>query len=153
MVDDRAERVAGRRQHRRSNLLQSHARSVGTRLLWQPPMHNTKAVTLVATMLLGGSAFAQSVWTASATQKVRPGDAAGTSTSATLEAARNEFEAFHVVLAGGGGGAKAVTVAADALTGPAGASIADVRVFREGMYNVDHAVEHPGRHRPLARRA
>ncbi|MCU1282174.1 MAG: hypothetical protein JWM53_5720 [bacterium] len=99
-------------------------------------MHHSKAVTLVATLLVGSSSFAQSVWTASATQKVRPGDAAGTSTSATLEAARNEFEAFHVVLAGGGGGAKAVTVAADPLTGPGGAVISDVRVFREGMYNV-----------------
>ena len=35
------------------------------------PMHNTKAVTLVATMLFGASAFAQSAWTTSATQKVR----------------------------------------------------------------------------------
>jgi hypothetical protein len=87
-------------------------------------------------MLFGASAFAQSAWTASATQKVRPGSAAGTGTSATLEAARNEFEAFHVVLAGGSGGATAVTVAAEALTGPSGASITDVRVFREGMYNV-----------------
>jgi hypothetical protein len=99
-------------------------------------MHTTKTVTLVAAMLLTSSAFAQSAWTASATQKIRPGDAAGTTTSASLEAARNEFEAFHVVLAGGGGGAHAVTVAADALTGPGGAAISDVRVFREGMYNV-----------------
>jgi hypothetical protein len=99
-------------------------------------MHNTKAVTLVATLLVGSSAFAQAVWTASATQKVRPGDAAGSTTSATLEAARNEFEAFHVVVSGGGAGAKGVTVAADPLTGPGGATISDVRVFREGMYNV-----------------
>ncbi|HEX8953614.1 MAG TPA: glycoside hydrolase domain-containing protein [Polyangia bacterium] len=98
-------------------------------------MQNTKAVTLVAALLVGSSALAQSAWTASATQKVRPGDAAGSGTSATLEAARNEFEAFHVVLSGGGGGAKAVTVAADALTG-AGGTIGDVRVFREGMYPV-----------------
>jgi len=100
-------------------------------------MHNTKAVTIVATLLAGSSvALAQSAWTASATQKIRPGDAAGTGTSATLEAARNEFEAFHVVLAGGGAGAKSVTVAADALSGPSGGTITDVRVFREGMYNV-----------------
>ncbi|MGZ3441843.1 MAG: DUF4091 domain-containing protein, partial [Polyangia bacterium] len=87
-------------------------------------------------MLLGSSSFAQSVWTASATQKIRPGDTAGSATSATLEAARNEFEAFHVVVSGGAGGAKGVTVAADALTGPGGATISDVRVYREGMYNV-----------------
>ena len=98
-------------------------------------MQYSKPVTLVATMLLGASAFAQSAWTASATMKIRPGDAAGTGTSATLEAARNEFEAFHVVLAGGGAGAKAVTVAADPLVGASG-NISDVRVYREGMYNV-----------------
>jgi len=100
-------------------------------------MQYTKAVTLVATLLAGSSyALAQSAWTASATQKVRPGDAAGTGSSATLEAARNEFEAFHVVLAGGSAGAKGITVAADPLSGPSGSTISDVRVFREGMYNI-----------------
>jgi MYXO-CTERM domain-containing protein len=99
-------------------------------------MYTTKAVTLVAAALFATTAFAQSVWTAPSTQKIRPGDAAGAATSATLEAARNEFEAFHVVLSGGAGGAKAVTVAADALSGPSGATISDVRVYREGMYNV-----------------
>ena len=99
-------------------------------------MHKAKLVTIVATLLVGSSSFAQSVWTTSSTQKVRPGDAAGSATNATLEAARNEFEAFHVVVSGGGGGAQAVTVAADALSGPGGAVISDVRVFREGMYNV-----------------
>lgn len=98
-------------------------------------MQKTKPVTLVAALLVASSAFAQSAWTASATQKIRPGDAAGSGTSATLEAARNEFEAFHVVLNGGAAGAKAVTVAADPLTS-AGGNISDVRVFREGMYNV-----------------
>ncbi len=95
-------------------------------------MHKTKLVTLVAALLAASSsAFAQSAWTASATQKIRPGDAAGSGTSATLEAARNEFEAFHVVLSGAG--------AADPLSGPGGATISDVRVFREGMYNVGTA--------------
>jgi len=98
-------------------------------------MHNIKLVTLVAALLAAPSAFAQSAWTAPATQKIRPGDAAGSGTSATLEAARNEFEAFHVVLAGGGAGAKAVTVSADPLSNESG-TISDVRVFREGMYNV-----------------
>jgi len=99
--------------------------------------HTTKAVSIVATLLVGSSiALAQSAWTAPATLKVRAGDAAGTATSATLEAARNEFEAFHVVLNGAGAGAKSVTVAADPLTGPGGGTITDVRVFREGSYNV-----------------
>ena len=76
------------------------------------------------------------MWTAPSTQKIRPGDAAGSGAGATLEAARNEFEAFHVVINGGGAGAKAVTVAAGPLAGPDGAVIDDARVFREGMYHV-----------------
>lgn len=100
-------------------------------------MQHARAVTLVATIaLFSASAFAQSAWTASATMKIRPGDQSGSGASATLEAARNEFEAFHVVLAGGSAGAKAVTVAADALSGPGGGTISDVRVFREGLYAV-----------------
>jgi MYXO-CTERM domain-containing protein len=102
------------------------------------PMHNTKLVTVVASSLalLGSSAFAQSAWVAPPSQKIRPGDAAGTATSATLEAARNEFEAFHVVISGGAAGAKAVTATATPLAGPGGAVIDDVRVYREAWYNV-----------------
>jgi hypothetical protein len=98
-------------------------------------MHNPKAVTLVA-LLASTPALAQSVWTAPASQKVRPGDTAGSAQAATLEAARNEFEAFHVVVNGGAAGAKAVTVTADKLVGPGGATLDDVRVYREGWYNV-----------------
>ncbi|HEY2744441.1 MAG TPA: glycoside hydrolase domain-containing protein [Polyangia bacterium] len=101
-------------------------------------MQTHKLVTLVAALatLASSSAFAQSVWTASATQKIRPTDAAGGGSSATLEAARNEFEAFHVVINGGSAGAKQVSVAADPLSGPSGSIIGEVHVFREGMYNV-----------------
>ncbi len=99
-------------------------------------MRTCRCVTLVAALLAGPPAFAQSVWTAPSTQKIRPGDAAGSGAGATLEAARNEFEAFHVVINGGGAGAKAVTVAAGPLAGPDGAVIDDARVFREGMYHV-----------------
>ncbi len=99
-------------------------------------MHTRNIVTLVAALVFARPAFAQSVWTAPATQKIRPGDAAGSAQSATLEAARNEFEAFHVVVAGGSGGARSVTVSADPLRGPSGAVIDDVRVFREAWYSV-----------------
>jgi glycosyl hydrolase family 123 len=100
-------------------------------------MHKTFTVTFVALLSLGSATvFAQSVWVASSSQKVRPGDTAGSASSISLEAAGNEFEAFHLVVAGGGSGAKAITVAADALVGPGGAVIDDTRVYREGWYAV-----------------
>ncbi|MDB4971214.1 MAG: hypothetical protein JWN44_6903 [Myxococcales bacterium] len=99
-------------------------------------MHSSKIVTLVASLLLTSTALAQSVWVAPGSQKIRPADKAGSVQSATLEAARNEFEAFHLVVAGGSAGVKAVTVTADKLVGPAGGAIDDVRVYREGWYNV-----------------
>ncbi len=104
----------------------------------RPRVYTNRTVTVVAglVVLASSSAFAQSVWTTSATQKIRPTDAAGSATSATLEAARNEFEAFHLVINGGGAGAKQVSVAADPLSGPSGSIIGEVHVFREGMYNV-----------------
>src|SRR5690348_8486869 len=85
-VDDRAGRVDGRRQHGRPNPPQSLACSPACLSLSEPPMHKTKLVTLVAALLAAPSVFAQSAWTAPATQKIRPGDAAGSGTSATLEA-------------------------------------------------------------------
>jgi MYXO-CTERM domain-containing protein len=98
-----------------------------------------KHLALVTLVAVGSPAFAQSVWTAPSTLKIRPSDAAGSATSANLEAAGNEFEAFHVVVDGGAGGAKAVTVSADVLTGPSGATIGDVRVYREAWYNATQA--------------
>ena len=93
-------------------------------------------VTVVAALLGAGSiAQAQSVWVAPSTHKVRPTDVSGTSTSVALEAAGNEFEAFHVVVNGGAGGAKAISVSATTLAGPGGATISDVRVYREAWYN------------------
>src|SRR3954470_21124002 len=99
-------------------------------------MQYFKAVTVVASLLLTSTAFAQSVWVAPSSQKIRPADAVGSTRSATLEAARNEFEAFHLVVAGGSAGAQSVTVTADKLVGPGGATVDDVRVYREGWYNV-----------------
>ncbi|MCU1280915.1 MAG: hypothetical protein JWM53_4461 [bacterium] len=100
-------------------------------------MKSAALVTIVA--LASAPAFAQSVWVAASTQKIRPSDPSGAATTATLEAARNEFEAVHVVINGGGGGAKAVSVAADALVGPDGARIDDVRVYREAWYTTTTA--------------
>jgi hypothetical protein len=97
-------------------------------------MKHSWLVTLVA--LSSAPAFAQSVWVAPATAKVRPTTASGTNTSIALEAARNEFEAFHVVVNGGSAGAAAVTVTADALSDGNGNTISDVRVYREAWINV-----------------
>jgi len=94
-----------------------------------------KLLAIVSLVAASGSpALAQSVWTAPSTLKIRPNDASGSATTATLEAAGNEFEAFHLVVNGGAGGAKAVTVSPDVLLGPSGAKIDDVRVYREAWY-------------------
>src|SRR5260221_5052855 len=84
-------------------------------------------------LLVASSAYAQSVWVAPSTEKIRPQAAAGAATSVALEAARNEFEAFHVVVSGP---ADAVTVTAGALTGPNGAALDGAHVFREAWMNV-----------------
>jgi MYXO-CTERM domain-containing protein len=94
------------------------------------------AVALLVSPLVSSIGYAQSVWVAPSTHKVRPGDAAGSGTSISLEAAGNEFEAFHVVVNGGTGGAKAISATASKLTGPGGATISDVRVYREAFYSV-----------------
>ncbi|HWE30045.1 MAG TPA: hypothetical protein VHB97_18665, partial [Polyangia bacterium] len=96
-------------------------------------MKHAALVTIVA-LTTTTPAIAQSVWVAASSQKIRPTDPSGASTSASLEAAGNEFEAFHLVVNGGGSGARAVSVAAGALKGPTGAVIDDVRVYREAWY-------------------
>lgn len=93
---------------------------------------------LLIVLSLTAPAQAQSVWVASQTRKVRPNDPVGPTRAAALEAAQNEFEAFHVVVAGGEKGAAGVRVTASRLVGPKGAAIDgdDVRVFREAFIDV-----------------
>jgi glycosyl hydrolase family 123 len=134
--DDRAT-VAARRQPALRNIRNHIQDAVARALLSGSAMKQLVVVTAVA--FASTQALAQSVWVAPSTQKVRPADASGAATSATLEAARNELEAFHVVVYGGAGGAKAITVAAPSLTGPGGAVIDDVRVFREAWYTTTAA--------------
>jgi hypothetical protein len=108
-----------------------------------------RAAVLVAFVtILAQSASAQSVWVAASSKKIRPADVSGSSTSIALEAAGNEFEAAHVVLNGGSSGLTAVSVSADKLTGPTGAVIDDVRVFREAWYTTStpsYQTSSPGR--------
>ena len=72
------------------------------------------------------------MWVTHATQKVRPMDAPGSTTSAEVKAARNEFEAFQVLVHGGTSGVTGVRAAAPTLAGPLSASIPspNVRLYR-----------------------
>jgi hypothetical protein len=77
-----------------------------------------------------------SVWVAEATEKI-PADAAARpeSISARISAARNEFEAFQIVVTGS---ARGVSATATSLAGPGGATISDsnVRLYRAAQMNV-----------------
>lgn len=77
----------------------------------------------------------QSVTVSNASVKILPGDGPGPDTGAEIHAARNEFEAFQLIVTGP---AHAVTVAAAALVGPGGAVIptGEVRLYREAYLNI-----------------
>ena len=87
--------------------------------------------------LLAGSASAAQVWVAPAARKIRPSTPApaGASPSATLAAAQNEFEAFHVVVTGQASG---VTMSLTSLSDGAGHTISgrDIVLYREALVNV-----------------
>jgi hypothetical protein len=91
---------------------------------------------LATTLSLCRLASAQTAWVAPESMKIRPGDQPGVTHAASLESARNEFEAFHVVLDGGAKGLKGASVTATPLSGPGGASIGGVHLYREAFYNV-----------------
>src|SRR5690242_14449622 len=73
--------------------------------------------------------------------KVRPDAAVPPAKSATLDAARNEFEPFQIVVAGGAAGVKGLSAVAHDLVGPDGARIAaaNVHLYQEGLYKVLYA--------------
>jgi len=73
--------------------------------------------------------------------KVRPADAPPAAQAAEISAARNEFEAFQVIIHGGGSGVTGVTATASSLLGPSRASIpaSEVMLYREGLYNAVYA--------------
>jgi len=93
------------------------------------------ALSLACTSCLLASppAGAAQVWTALAAEKIRPGAAARADTAAHIWAARNEFEPFQVGVTGPATGVRA---AASGLTGPGGARIGGVRLFREALIDV-----------------
>src|SRR5262245_2169700 len=78
------------------------------------------------------------VRTANASTKILPGDAAAPDTAVTIKAAKNEFEAFQIVVSGPATG---VSMTPHALIGPNGATIpaSELRLYREGYVNITTA--------------
>ncbi len=95
-------------------------------------MSTRRAPLLVALALAPLAARAADVWVAGSTEKIRPDAQARPATDASLEAARNEFEAFQVVITGR---ATQVSVQASALASTDG-SIADVKLYREDLIDL-----------------
>jgi Domain of unknown function (DUF4091) len=91
-----------------------------------------RALLLAALVASPLAASAASVWTAVASEKIRPDAKPRATTEATLAAARNEFEAFQVVVTGR---ATNVRVEAAPLVSADGA-LTDVKLFREDFINV-----------------
>jgi len=92
---------------------------------------------LAATLALSlapAAAHAGQVWTAGATEKIRPDAAPRGDAAARIDAARNEFESFQIVVTGP---ASRVSARATALDGPG--SIDDVKLYRVDLLNLAHA--------------
>ncbi|HYG68237.1 MAG TPA: hypothetical protein VD838_11275, partial [Anaeromyxobacteraceae bacterium] len=101
----------------------------------KPPVRRAAVLllfTLVAAVPSRGDAA--QVWTTIATEKIRPSAAARSETAARISAARNEFEAFQVVVTGA---ATNVRATATALSGPG--TIETVRLYREAHLNLRYA--------------
>ncbi|GEJ59342.1 DUF4091 domain-containing protein [Anaeromyxobacter diazotrophicus] len=91
-------------------------------------------LTLAALLSVApAAASAANVWTASANEKIRPQEAARSDRSAGLAAAKNEFEAFQVVVTGPASG---VSVSATELKGPG--TVPAPKLFREAIIGVQH---------------
>ena len=92
---------------------------------------------VAATALIAGSASAAQVWVAPAAQKIRPSvqPAAGATVRAKIAAAKNEFEAFQVVVSGQASG---LSMSLEALTDGNGHSISgrELVLYREAIINV-----------------
>jgi hypothetical protein len=91
-----------------------------------------RAPLLAALALAPLAAHAADVWVAGSTEKIRPDARPRPATQASLRAARNEFEAFQIVVTGR---ATRVSVEASSLKSGAG-EIADVKVYREDLIDL-----------------
>jgi uncharacterized protein (TIGR03382 family) len=93
------------------------------------------AIALAALLFaVPGVGSASSIWTAPASEKIRPDAQARADQTTSLGAAKNEFEAFQVVVTGPATG---VSASASALTGPG--TIAAPRLYREDLIDVQQA--------------
>ena len=97
-------------------------------------MQTTRRALIAALLTAPLAASAADVWVAGSTEKIRPDATARQTTEAKIAAARNEFEAFQVVVTGG---AKQVSARASALEGPG--KLDDVKLYREDLMDVQNA--------------
>jgi Glycoside hydrolase 123, catalytic domain len=95
-------------------------------------------VALLSVLLPAAAAAAPTaaVWVASSTEKILPGEPARPDAVARISAARNEFEAFQVVVTGS---ARGVQANASVLTGPGGATLAAPAVYAERFISLRRA--------------
>jgi hypothetical protein len=94
--------------------------------------HRRAALIIAATLAIAPAARASTVWTAIASEKIRPDAAArAEATSAAIAAAKNEFEAFQIVVSGP---ATNVSASASDLKGPG--TIGGLKLFREALLDV-----------------
>ncbi|HEX8909630.1 MAG TPA: DUF4091 domain-containing protein, partial [Anaeromyxobacteraceae bacterium] len=99
------------------------------------PLPRRVAVALAALALaLPPAARATTVWTALATEKLRPDAAARTERAGSMAAAKNEFEAFQIAVTGPASG---VSATATALTGAG--TLPAPRLYREALVDLQYA--------------
>jgi hypothetical protein len=99
------------------------------------------ALTLAALAgALPAGARAGTVWTAVASEKIRPEEAPRAERGATLAAAKNEFEAFQVIVTGPATGVSASASELRELRGRAAGQgrIGAPKLFREALMNIEH---------------
>jgi uncharacterized protein (TIGR03382 family) len=91
-----------------------------------------RATLVLAALALAGSADAAQVWTAHATEKLRPTTTARTAAAARISAARNEFEAFQIAVTGAAANVRAT---ATTLSGP---GVIGMRLYRQELIDLQN---------------
>ncbi len=95
---------------------------------------NNRAST---TFNVSGTTGGLTVWVTNPLTRVQPTDPPGAMSSAWIKAARNEYEAFQVIVRAPNGQALSnVNIVASTLVGPGGASAGAVRLYREHYVRV-----------------
>ncbi len=95
---------------------------------------STRRAILIALLLAPLAASAANVWVATGSEKIRPDAQPRPTTEAKIAAARNEFEAFQVVVTGPATG---VSAQVSALQGPG--KLDDVKLYRVDLINLTNA--------------